>query len=202
MMRQLKLTLLVLLAVFFVSLITVPAQAGIPALTVPATSNLGANQVTLTVQASENGTGYITLLPGSSTPCGTGAQVKDGLDSNGSPAFRRGSLKLSANSSGSYTIANLIQTTNYTACFTADDGTSLQPTPVTANLTTVAATTYSNPVWGCWVIPVLQAVATIMRLLLHRMAHRICVFAQYSGTVLKWDGAAGGSPWGVRDFHE
>ncbi|MDK9716480.1 MAG: IPT/TIG domain-containing protein [Trichlorobacter sp.] len=189
MVRQLKL-MLVLLAVFFVSLITVPAQAGIPALTVPATSNLGANQVTLTVQASENGTGYITLLPGSSTACGTGAQVKDGLDSNGSPAFRRGSLKLSANSSGSYTIANLIQTTNYTACFTADDGTSLQSTPATANLTTVAAATYSNPVWGLLGNPGFTSSSDY-----HALAYApdgtpyLAYSYNTSGTVLKWDGA-------------
>ncbi len=189
MVRQLKL-MLVLLAVFLVTLITVPAQAGIPALTAPATSNLGANQVTLTVQASENGTGYITLLSGSGTPCGTGAQVKAGLDSNGSPAFRRGSLKLSANSSGSYTIANLIQTTNYTACFTADDGTSLQPTPVTANLTTVASATYSNPVWELLGNPGFTNSSDY-----HAFAFApdgtpyLAYLNNTSGTVLKWDGA-------------
>lgn len=190
MMRQLKLTLLVLLAVFFVTLITDPAQAGIPALTTPATSNLGANQVTLTVQASENGTGYMTLLSGSSTACGTSAQVKDGLDSNGSPAFRRGSLKLSANSSGSYTIANLIQTTDYTACFTADDGTSLQPIPVTANLTTVAAATYSNPVWELLGNPGFTNSSDY-----HALAYApdgtpyLAYLHNTSGTVLKWNGA-------------
>lgn len=188
-MRQLK-WMMALLAVFFVSLVTVPAQAGIPALTTPATSNLGANQVTLTVQASENGTGYITLLSGSGTACGTGAQVKEGLDSNGSPAFRRGSLKLSANSSSSYTIANLIQTTNYTACFTADDGTSLQPTPVTASLTTVAAATYSNPVWELLGNPGFTSSSDY-----HAFAYApdgtpyLAYLHNTSGTVLKWDGA-------------
>jgi hypothetical protein len=119
-----------------------------PFLTVPAVSNLGANQGTLTLQADSTGTGYFTLLSGSGTACGTGAQVAAGQDSAGATAYRHGSLHLAANVPGSYTVRNLAQSTGYTVCFTADDGLTIQGTPATVNLTTTAAAGFTNPIWN------------------------------------------------------
>jgi hypothetical protein len=127
-----------------------PAHAAAPTLTTPATANPGANQATLTLQSDATGTGYFTLLSGSGAACGTGTQVKAGQDSGGNPAVRRGSLPLVANAAGSYTVRNLIQSTSYTVCFTADDGTTVQSTPATADLTTTAAATFAVPGWGVW----------------------------------------------------
>jgi hypothetical protein len=123
-------------------------SAATPTVTIVGTSNLGANQVTLSLQSSQTGTGYLTLLTGSGTACGTGTQVKAGQTSTGSAAFRRGSLKLTANVAGAYTVRNLVQSTAYTACFTADDGVNLQATPVRVNVTTTAAATAVGATWG------------------------------------------------------
>ena len=132
----------------FVLLLGSTALAATPTLTTPATSNQGSNQVTLSLQADTTGTGYFTLLPGSGTACGSGAQVQAGQDAIGSAAFRKGSLPLTASTPGSYTIRNLTASTAYTACFTADDGVSLQGTPVSVNITTTAAATFAVPGWG------------------------------------------------------
>jgi len=122
-------------------------SAASPTVTIVGTSNLGANQVTLSLQSSATGTGWFTLLPGSGTACGTGAQAQAGQDSTGAAAFRRGPLGLTADTAGAYTIRNLVQGNAYTVCFTADDGTTLQGTPATAVLTTTAATALSAT-WG------------------------------------------------------
>jgi len=122
-------------------------SAATPTLTTPTTSNLGANQVTLGLESSATGTGYFTLLAGTGTVCGTGTQVKNGQSSTGAAAFRRGSLKLTANTAGAYTVRNLLQSSAYTVCFTADDGSNLQGTPATVNLTTNAAAVLSTT-WG------------------------------------------------------
>ena len=137
------------LALVLVSLLLLILQAGmaiaVPTLSSPLTSNLGANQVTLTLQSSATGTGYFTLLAGSNTACGTGTQIYNGQDSSGAAALRFGSLPLTANTPSSYTVRNLTQSSNYTVCFTASDATNLQPTPATANLATTAETNY--PTW-------------------------------------------------------
>ncbi len=118
-----------------------------PTLTTPSFTNLGANQVTLTLQASVSGRGYFTLLPGASATAGTGAQTKAGLDSTGATAFRSGSLPLAANTAATYTIQNLTANAAYTVCFTADNGSSLQGTCATASFTTNAATDLTGGVW-------------------------------------------------------
>ncbi len=120
-----------------------------PNISTPATSNVGANQVTLTLTSSATGTGYFTLLAGSGTSCGTGTQVKAGTDAGDTTAPYHGSLPLTTATPGAYTVHNLIQSTPYTVCFTADNTgeLGLQATPTTANVTTNATATYLNPGW-------------------------------------------------------
>ena len=119
-------------------------------LTPPATGTPGANQVTLSLRSGATGTGYFTLLAGSGAACGSGASVKSGKAVDGTTqAYRYGSLQLTENTAANYTIRNLPASTDYTVCFTADDnGTNLNATPVTANLTTAAIITYPIPGWG------------------------------------------------------
>ncbi|MBK8478626.1 MAG: hypothetical protein IPL39_20800 [Opitutaceae bacterium] len=118
-----------------------------PTLTAPATSNLGAGQVTLALKSSAAGTGYFTLLEGSAPKLGTGAQTKAGKDGNGAAAARFGSLKLAANTTGVYTVDNLKAGTPYTVCFTADNGAALQGMAATARFTTGAV---ANPAGALW----------------------------------------------------
>lgn len=118
----------------------------VPTLTTPAFKNVGANMATLAMQSSGSGTGYFSLLPGSSANCGNGAKVAFGPYSSGS---YHGSLPLFANVTGNYTVRNLAGNTPYTACFTADspNGANLNPTPVSANLTTDAVTALTGLAW-------------------------------------------------------
>ena len=131
-------------------LLTARTASAAPALTTPTTENLGANQVTLVLQSSDTGSGYFTLLLGSGAASGTGTQVKAGQDSTGATAPYQGSLSLTANTAGRYTVRNLTENTSYTVCFTADSpsGANMQATPVTASFTTAAATAFSTPGWG------------------------------------------------------
>ncbi len=126
------------------SLTIIPAVA--TTLTAPTVSNLGANQATLTFQASYDSIGWFTLLAGSNVPCGSANQVKAGLDSANNTAYRRGSLSLTGNTPGHYTVRNLSGNTQYTICFIADNS-MIQPTPVAVNLTTNAAKNFALPVW-------------------------------------------------------
>lgn len=119
-----------------------------PLLSVPITSNLGAEQVTLEFQASTAGTGYFTLLEGGGVAPGDGAQTKAGQDANGAAAARFGSLRLAANTAGCYTVRSLKAATTYTVCFTADDGASLQGTAVQRTFTTPAAIDLSGRDWA------------------------------------------------------
>ena len=119
-----------------------------PTLTTPATTNLGTNQVTLNLTSSATGTGYFTLLGGSGTACGTGAQVKLGQTAGSVTAPYHGSLPLTAAVAGLYTLHNLPQTTVFTVCYTADDGTNLQTTPVAANVTTTTVIATASPAWS------------------------------------------------------
>ena len=124
-------------------------NAAPPPLLTPVTENVGANQATLLLQSGGTGTGYFTLQSGSSTPCGTGAQVMSGVTGTGVIAPYHGSLPLSANVAGRYTVRNLTQQSTYTVCFTADNPTDvdLNPSPVTANLTTTTTATVTTPQW-------------------------------------------------------
>lgn len=131
-------------AAFALSAVVALAQ---PALTAPVPSNLGAGQVTLTLQSSASGTGYFTLLEGATGAPGSGAQTKAALDANGAAAARFGSLPLGANAAGSYTVRNLKAGTAYTVCFTADDGATLQPTVKTAKFTTKASANLTGHDW-------------------------------------------------------
>ncbi|MBK8478625.1 MAG: hypothetical protein IPL39_20795 [Opitutaceae bacterium] len=119
-----------------------------PTLTAPATSNLGAGQVTLALKSSAAGTGYFTLLEGSAPKLGTGAQTKAGKDGNGAAAARFGSLKLAANTAAGYTLGNLKAGTAYTICFTADDGATLQPTVATVGFATNASVNLEGAPWA------------------------------------------------------
>ena len=123
------------------------ATAGETTLTPPALSNLGANQVTLTLQSDQTGSGYFTLLAGNDALCGSGDQVKAGLTNADVMAPYHGSLSLIAATPAEYTLRNLTQSTPYTLCFTADDGATLQSTPVAANLTTMTPVTGSSQDW-------------------------------------------------------
>ncbi len=124
------------------------AMAATPTLTTPTTTNLGTNQVTLNLTSSATGTGYFTLLSGSNAACGTGDQVKLGQTAGGVTAPYHGSLPLTATVAGLYTLHNLPQTTAFTVCYTADDGTNLQTTPVAANVTTTTMTAGVTPAWS------------------------------------------------------
>ncbi|MBK8476196.1 MAG: hypothetical protein IPL39_07725 [Opitutaceae bacterium] len=97
-----------------------------PTVTAPAISNLGANQVTLTLRSSATGTGYFTLLTGSET-AGTPAQTAAGQILGGAAAFRHGSLPLTAATNGTYTVCNLSSNTHYAVCFTAADTSPSRP---------------------------------------------------------------------------
>jgi hypothetical protein len=121
-----------------------------PTLTAPSTTNLGANMATLTLKSDGTGTGYFTLLYGSNASCGTGTQVKAGQTGGGSAAPYFGSLLLTADTDGHYTVRNLTQSTAYTVCFSADSpsGSNLNPTPVAANLTTNQAPALTNLDWS------------------------------------------------------
>ncbi len=147
-MKRLFLMMLVLLGMALPPLCLAtppsPPPTG-PTLTTPVITNLGANQATLVLKSSGNGTGYFTLENG--VACGTGAQIKTGHNGSGASAYH-GSLPLTAATDATYTIRNLTQTTSYTACFTADDGTNLTATAATANVTTTAAATRTSPAWG------------------------------------------------------
>ena len=120
-----------------------------PPLVSPTTGNVGANQATFILQSGGTGTGYLTLQSGSNTPCGTAAQVMAGQSATGVMAPYHGSLLLSANVAGRYTVRNLTQLSPYTLCFTADSptGSNLNLSPVTANLTTTTIATVSTPQW-------------------------------------------------------
>jgi len=112
--------------------------------------NMGANLATLVLQSSDSGSGYFTLLAGSSAPCGSAAQIKAGQNSNGDPAPYHGSLPLVAETPGRYTVRNLTQSAAYTVCFTADSSRVPDPQepPATADIATVAATTLTTPDWN------------------------------------------------------
>ena len=113
--------------------------------------NVSANLATLVMQSSGSGTGYFTLLNGTSpnTVCGSSAQTAAGLDASGNPAPYYGTLLLTANTNADYTVRNLTHSTAYTACFIADspNGQNLQPTPVSANLTTAAQASTAGDDW-------------------------------------------------------
>ena len=119
-----------------------------PTLATPANGAVGVNMATINLQADSAGTGYFTLLTGSGTSCGSGAQVKAGQTSAGVSAPYHGSLHLTANSPGAYTVRNLKQSSAYTICFTADNGATLQATPASAPLTTTATANQTGYTWG------------------------------------------------------
>ena len=119
-----------------------------PTLTVPATSNLGAGQVTLTLKSSAAGTGYFTLLEGPAPAPGSGTQIKAGQDGTGAPAARFGSVKLAANTAAVYTLRELKACTAYTICFTADDGATLQGTAATRTFVTAPMPDLAGRGWA------------------------------------------------------
>ncbi len=126
-----------------------------PTLTTPATSNLGAGQVTFTFKSSAAGTGYFTLLEGAAPAAGSGVQTKAGKDGRGAPAARFGSVKLTANTAATYTLRELKACTPYTVCFTADDGAILQGTVATRSFVTLPMPDLAGRGWasfgGRWV---------------------------------------------------
>jgi len=144
-MKQIVSAISVLLAMLVTS-----ACFASPTLTSPSTANVGAGIATLVLRSSGTGTGYFTLLYGSSASCGTGAQVKAGQTDSGAVAPYFGSLLLSADTDGYYTVRNLVQGTAYTVCFTADSpsGFTPNPAPVSITLTTAASTAFTGLDWG------------------------------------------------------
>lgn len=134
------------IAVLATILITSLCFAVTPTLTDPVLKSVGSNIATLILRSSEVGTGYFTLLPGSSANCVSGSKVAFGPYSSGS---YHGSRALFANVSGSYTVRNLTGNAAYTACFTADSpsGEDLNQSPVSANLTTGAVTPLTGLDW-------------------------------------------------------
>ncbi len=123
-------------------------SAAAQGLSSPITSNLGANQVTLTLQSSATGTGYFTLLTDGET-AGSAAQTAAGQNSVSATAFRHGSLPLTATIDGTYTVHNLTENTHYTVCFTADNGSTLAAdVDASVSFTTTASTNLTGPVWN------------------------------------------------------
>ena len=124
-------------------------SAAPPLLVTPLTENSGANQATLVLQSAGSGTGYFTLQTGNVASCGTASQVVAGQSSTGITAPYHGSLPLTANTTGRYTVRNLTQQTTYTLCFTADSptGVDLNPSPLMTNFTTTASSTLGTPQW-------------------------------------------------------
>jgi hypothetical protein len=106
------------------------------------TSNLGANQVTLNLTADSTGTGYFTVLSGNGATCGDAAQTAAGKDSTGT-VVRHGSLALTANTAGQYTVRNLWESRAYTVCFTPDGSTA----PASLSFTTNSETAFTTPTW-------------------------------------------------------
>ena len=82
-------------------------------------TSLGPGFATLNLSAPADGTGYFTLLSGNNTSCGTATQIIGGADASGTTAFRFGSLPLTADVTGHYTLRNLAAGTSYTLCFTS-----------------------------------------------------------------------------------
>lgn len=121
-----------------------------PTLTSPATTSVGAGSATLVLQSGATGRGYFTLLSGYNADCGTGVNVKAGQTSSGAVAPYFGSLSLTADVAGNYTIRNLSGATDYTICFTADSppGADLNPVPVATNFSTIAATAFTSSGWS------------------------------------------------------
>jgi hypothetical protein len=129
------------------------AFAQTPTLTTPTVSQsqIGANQITVTVQSSATGTGYLTLLVGDTTATpSTGAQVAAATDHAAAAAFRSGSLPLNAGVAATYTFGNLAENTGYTVWFTADDGVpaNLQSVARAVFTTTTSAANETGKDWG------------------------------------------------------
>lgn len=118
-----------------------------PTFTNLSTANVGTNMATLVMQSTETGTGYFTLLTGSSPNCGTTAQVKAGKTASDAKAPYSGSLPLTAVTDGFYTVRNLTQSTIYTACFTAE-GTSGTAAVSPIEFTTSATAALTFPGWS------------------------------------------------------
>lgn len=134
---------LALFAVFPVA----PVWAAAPTVTISSASGQGST-FSAVIQSSATGTGYLTLQAGSSASCGTGTQVKTGLTATGTNAFGWAVKSLSAGSPVTFTLQNLASATAYTACFTADDGTTLQATPVSVSATTASQASLSDKSWS------------------------------------------------------
>ena len=139
-----KFSVIALLLIMTVAYVCVAAT--LPNLTTPAATTVGANMATLTLKSDSGGTGYFTMLPGSGASCGTGTKVAFGPYSTGS---YHGSLPLTANVPGNYTVRNLTQNSSYTVCFTAaDTDSNLNQNPAFANMSTNSAKTFTSPGWS------------------------------------------------------
>jgi hypothetical protein len=86
--------------------------------TVTTTISPQAGMATFVMNPDISVTGYFTLHKGANVPCGTATQVFAGQDASGAAASRYGSLALVAATDNSYTVRNLTQSSEYTACFT------------------------------------------------------------------------------------
>lgn len=117
-----------------------------PTFTNLSTANIGANMATLIMQSTENGTGYFTILTGSSPDCGTSVQVKAGKTATDAAAPYFGSLPLTAVTDGFYTVRNLTQSTAYTTCYTADSASGTADV-VSLEFSTSAIATLTFPGW-------------------------------------------------------
>ena len=101
------------------------------------------NRVTVTLNASVDTIGYLTVLQGSGAVCGTAQQTEAGQDSTGAAAYRRGSLALVAGVHASYTVRNLEHSANYTLCAIDNADSAVART----HFSTAAMATYSSPSW-------------------------------------------------------
>lgn len=107
--------------------------------TYPKTSNITSTSVDFTNNINEAGKTYYVLIPATGTPPTTAAQVKSGLDGNGTAAFKSGSVVNTANADGTVTISGLSALTNYKIYAVAEDNatiSNLQNTVTNLSFTT------------------------------------------------------------------
>ncbi|QNK62417.1 gliding motility-associated C-terminal domain-containing protein [Pedobacter sp. PAMC26386] len=116
----------------------------------PKVNNITPSSIDLLSNINVAGTTYYTLIPATGTAPATTAQVKNGLDGNGSPAFKSGSLTNTANLDAVLTLNGLSSTTAYKLyVVSADSATppNLQTTFTTINAVTAAPQDLTPPVF-------------------------------------------------------
>lgn len=117
--------------------------------TYPKVSNITSTSIDLLSNINEAGTTYYVLIPVAGTAPSTTAQIKAGLDGNGTAAFKSGSFLNTANSDAVFTLNGLSPATGYKIFVVSADAAAtpnLQTSFATINTTTIAAGDLTPPV--------------------------------------------------------